>query len=109
MCGALPVTRGDWQGRIADFLDVTLALRMGKAGEVRGATAADNSTVIVNADTGDVVTSWGTVREVAPNRVVCDANRKIVDLDAAEVEDLHCGATTQPFKTTRAEGQSATA
>jgi Zn-dependent metalloprotease len=46
------------------------------------------------------------VREVAPNRAVCDANRKIVDLDAATEEDIRCGAT-QPFKTTRAEGQPA--
>jgi bacillolysin len=74
---------------------------------VRGADPEDKWTVVVHANTNQVLTVWGEARQ-ASNRVVCDANRKVVDLDTATVADIRCGSG-QAFVVTRSEGQAAVA
>ncbi|QUQ63899.1 M4 family metallopeptidase [Kutzneria sp. CA-103260] len=74
---------------------------------VHGADPEDKWTVVVGADTNQVLTVWGETRQAA-NRVVCDANRKVVDLDTATEADIRCGAG-HAFGVTRGEGQAAVA
>ncbi|MEU4667913.1 M4 family metallopeptidase [Amycolatopsis sp. NPDC023774] len=74
---------------------------------VNGVDPADKWTVVVGADTGKVLQVWGESK-AATNRVVCDANRKVVDLDIATLADLRCGVGTA-FGVTRGEGQAAVA
>ncbi|MET7993693.1 M4 family metallopeptidase [Amycolatopsis sp. NPDC005232] len=74
---------------------------------VNGVDPEDKWTVVVGADTGKVLQVWGE-SEAATNRVVCDANRKVVDLDIATLADLRCGVGTA-FGVTRGEGQAAVA
>ncbi|MEV6604168.1 M4 family metallopeptidase [Kutzneria sp. NPDC051319] len=74
---------------------------------VHGADPEDKWTVVVGADTTKVLAVWGETRK-ASNRVVCDAKRKVVDLDVATEADIRCGAN-QPFGVSRSEGQAASA
>ncbi|MBA8931797.1 hypothetical protein BC739_009056 [Kutzneria viridogrisea] len=74
---------------------------------MHGADPEDKWTVVVRAETNQVLTVWGEARH-ATNRVVCDAKRKIVDLDTATLADIRCG-TGQAFGVSRAEGQAAAA
>jgi hypothetical protein len=57
---------------------------------VHGSDPEDKWTVVVGAESSKVLTVWGETRKAA-NRVVCDANRKIVDLDIATEADIRCG------------------
>ncbi|MGW4486683.1 M4 family metallopeptidase [Amycolatopsis sp. NPDC004368] len=74
---------------------------------VNGVDPEDKWTVVVGADTGQVLQVRGD-SHAATNRVVCDAKRKVVDLDIATLADLRCGVGTA-FGVTRAEGQAAVA
>ncbi|WP_370944297.1 M4 family metallopeptidase [Amycolatopsis sp. cg5] len=74
---------------------------------VRGANPEDKWTVVVRAESAQVQAVWGETKH-ATNRVVCDANRKIVDLDIATEADIRCG-TGLAFGVTRKEGQAAVA
>ena len=74
---------------------------------VHGADPEDKWTVVVGAESSKVLTVWGETKH-AVNRVVCDANRKIVDLDVATEADIRCGAGLA-FGVTRGEGQAAVA
>jgi Zn-dependent metalloprotease len=71
---------------------------------VNGIDPEDKWTAVVGAGSGQVLTVWGETKHAGVNRDVCDANRKVVDLDTATLEDIRCGAS-QAFKITRTEGQ----
>ncbi|QRP43419.1 hypothetical protein [Amycolatopsis sp. FDAARGOS 1241] len=72
---------------------------------VSGVDPEDTWPVVVGADSGQVLQLWGETK-AATNRVVCDANRKVVDLDVARLADLRRGIGTA-FSATRSEGQAA--
>ncbi len=67
--------------------------------------AEDKWTVIVGANDGKVLAVWSETKNAAPNRVVCDANRKIIDLDIATEKDVRCGGEGVAFTSTRSEGR----
>lgn len=63
---------------------------------LRGTQADQQWAMVVGAERSDVVTSWEETRHAATNRVVCDANRKVISEDPAAAR---CGRAFKPTLT----------